>query len=174
MSTRDTILRNTFWYGAVTAAGLVAGLLMSIVLARGLGPARMGDYSYLLWVLRTITALATLGFAVATMRYTAAALGQGDPRRAGAFLRLFVRRQLLATAVVAAGLLPLVLWLAPGPLRWPLVVLVVGLFPVTLEAIYSHAAQGAQRYDLTAQASSLKMVLQLGTAVAALAIGADI
>ena|GEM_PF-653692 len=173
-STRDTILRNTFWYGVVTALGLAAGLVMSIVLARGLGPARMGEYSYLLWLLRTVTAVATLGFAVATTRYTAAALGRDDARGAGAYLRFFVRAQLGATTAVAVLALPLVVWLAPAGLRWPLIVLLVGLFPTTLEAIYSHAAHGAQRYDLTAQASTLKMVLQLTAAVAAMAAGADI
>lgn len=174
MTTRDTILRNTFWYGIVTGTGLVAGLLMSIVLARGLGPARMGDYSYLLWLLRTMTALATLGFALATTRYTAEALGQGQPALAGAFVRLLTRRQIIATAVVAAGLLPVVLWTAPRDLLLPLVFTLGGLFPVTLEGIYSHAAYGAQRYDLTTQASALKMALHLFTAVVALALGADI
>src|SRR5437867_6999713 len=92
-ASRQTIVRNTFWYGVVTAIGLVAGLLMSVVLARGLGPARMGDYSYLLWLMRTITAVATLGYALATVRYVADAIARDDRPRAGAFLRLFVSLQ---------------------------------------------------------------------------------
>ncbi|HEV8640346.1 MAG TPA: exosortase [Methylomirabilota bacterium] len=174
MTIRETILRNTFWYGVVTGLGLVAGLLMSILLARGLGPERMGDYSYLLWLFRTMTALATLGFALATTRYTAEALGQGERALAGALVRFFTRRQVIAAAVVAAGLLPVVVWTAPRDLLWPLVFVIVGLFPITLEGIYSHAAYGAQRYDLTTQASTLKMTLHLLGAIAALALGADI
>src|SRR5438128_556826 len=123
-ASRQTIVRNTFWYGVVTAIGLVAGLLMSVVLARGLGPARMGDYSYLLWLMRTITAVATLGYALATVRYTADALAQDDRPRAGAFLRLFVRLQAATTAIVAALLAPLVWAFAPVDLRWPLLVFV--------------------------------------------------
>jgi exosortase len=174
MSLRDTIVRNTFWYGLVTVAGLAAGLVMSIVLARGLGPHAMGDYSYLLWIARVVTAVATLGFAVATTRYTAEALGRGDRGGAAAFVHFFARRQLLATAVVAAALLPLAAWLAPGNLRWPLVIVALGLFPTTLEAIYTHAVHGAQRYDLTTQVSTFKMVLFLLSAVAVVGLGGGI
>lgn len=174
MKTDDTIVRNTFWYGVVTAIGVLAGLIMSVVLARGLGPARMGDYSYLLWVLRTMTALATLGYALGTVRYTADALAQDRPALAFAFVRLFMRRQVLATTVVAVGLAPIVLWLAPADFRWPLAVMLLGLFPITLESIYTHAAYGAQRYDVTTQVSAVKMTLQLTVAVLVVGLGGDI
>ena len=49
------------WYGAVTLVGLVSGLVMSVILARGLGPSLMGDLSYVVWVERMLTALAALG-----------------------------------------------------------------------------------------------------------------
>jgi hypothetical protein len=54
VSVRETLVRNTVWYGVVTVFGLAAGLVMSVVLARGLGPQQMGDFSYLLWVTRTV------------------------------------------------------------------------------------------------------------------------
>ena len=62
MNLRTALVRNTAWYGLVTFIGLGSGLVMSIVLARGLGPSLMGDYSYLLWALRMLTAVATLGW----------------------------------------------------------------------------------------------------------------
>src|SRR5437016_3282393 len=173
-ASRQTIVRNTFWYGVVTAIGLVAGLLMSVVLARGLGPARMGDYSYLLWLMRTITAVATLGYALATVRYTAEALAQDDRPRAGALLRLFIRLQATTTAIVALSLAPLVWILAPLDLRWPLLVFLASLFPSTLEAIYAHGAYGAQRYDLTTRVSTIKMALQFLATTMAVALGGDI
>jgi exosortase len=174
MTTRETILRNTFWYGLVTVLGLGAGLVMSIVLARGLGPERMGDFSYLLWLLRTMTAIAALGFALATTRYTASALAQGDPGRAAAYLRLLSGRQLIASVIVAAALLPLIVLFAPADLLLPLLVITVGLLPTTLEGIYSHAAYGAQRYDITTQVSTLKMTLHLLASIAVLALGGGI
>jgi hypothetical protein len=55
---RRPILRNTAWYGAVTLGGLVSGLVMSVILARGLVPSLMGDHSYVVWAERMLTALA--------------------------------------------------------------------------------------------------------------------
>lgn len=169
-----TLARTTFWYGVVTAVGLAAGLLMSVVLARGLGPAVLGDYSYLLWVTRVLTAVATLGFAVATTRYTAAALARGDRRLAGAYLGVLARRQAVVAVLVGVAAVPLVLALAPRDLRLALLVAVAGLLPATLEAIHAHAAYGAQRYDLTTQVSTLKMVLYLGVSAGVVALGGGV
>jgi O-antigen/teichoic acid export membrane protein len=174
VSARDTLVRNTFWYGLVTVIGLAMGVVMSVILARGLGPARMGDYSYVLWATRTLTALAQLGFPIATLRYTASALAQGDPALAWGYVQLLKRRQLVATAIVSAAMLPVVLIFAPASIRWPLVAVCIGLFPITLEYIYSHSVYGANRYDLTTQTSTVKMALQFVAAVIVLALGLDI
>jgi len=168
------LMRNTAWYGLVTAVGLVSGLLMSVVLARGLGPTLMGELSYVLWAERTLTALATLGFTFATVRYTADAFARGEIGRAWGVVRLFMRRQLVATALVTAVALPLALTFAPVDLRGPLAVVVGSLFLITIEGIYSHALQGAQRYDITARTSTIKMALQLLVAALAIHSGANL
>lgn len=174
MNVKAALVRNTVWHGLVTLVGVGSGLLMSIVLARGLGPSRMGDYAYVTWVWATLEAVATLGFALATARYTAAAVVRGDQAGAWGLARHLRRRQLVTTTLVVAGVTPLVLWLAPAPLRWPLVVVALSLFPITLESIDTHALYGAQRYDVTARLSTLKMTLQIIVVGAALALGAGI
>ena len=171
MNVRAALLRNTFWYGVVTIVGLVSGLLMSVVLARGLKPALMGDYSYLLWALRTATALATLGYALATARYSADAFARDDVGTAWSFVRLFLRRQIVTTAVVVVLLLPVVFLVAPDSMRWPAFVFLLALFPITIEGIYTHSVYGAQRYDLTAQTSTVKMTLQFLAAVVIVMLG---
>ena len=173
MNVRHALVRNTAWYGAVTAVGLVSGLAMSVILARGLGPTLMGNLSYVMWVERTLTAVATLGFAFATVRYTAEAFAQGDAARAGGLVRLFMRRQLVTTALVTLIAVPLVL-AAAAEIRAPLLVVVATLFLITIEGIYTHALQGAQRYDITARTSTIKMGLQLVVAMVAVWYGADL
>ena len=173
-SVRDSLVRNTFWYGVVTVFGLGAGLLMSIVLARGLGPAAMGDYSYLLWALRVLTALASLGWAFATVRYTAESYARGERARARGVVSFFLQRQLLTTGIVAAAVIVLAFTLVEPRLRWPFVVLAVMLVPATVEGIYTHAVYGAQRYDLTTQTSTVKMALHLAASIIAVAAGLDI
>jgi O-antigen/teichoic acid export membrane protein len=70
-----------------------------------------------------------------------------------------------------AGALLLVSWLAPAHLRVPLLIVTVALLPVTLESIHTHALHGAQRYDVTARLSTLKMSLQIAVVGAVLALG---
>src|SRR5207247_7199799 len=88
---RDALVRNTFWYGLVTVVGMVAGLAMSVVLARGLGPALMGDFSFLTWMSRTLESAAMLGFGVALVRYSADALARGEPAVARGLIGLLFR-----------------------------------------------------------------------------------
>jgi len=174
MNVRHALIRNTAWYAGVTAVGLVSGLLMSVILARGLGPALMGNLSYVIWVERTLTAVATLGFTFATVRYTAEAFARDDAAAAGRVVRLFMRQQLVTTTLVTLVAAPLVLAAAADEVRAPLLVVVATLFLVTIEGIYTHALQGAQRYDVTARTSTIKMALQLVVAVAAVRYGADL
>jgi O-antigen/teichoic acid export membrane protein len=171
MNVKAALLRNTLWYGLVTFIGLAAGLLMSIVLARGLGPARMGEYSYLLWAMRTMTAVASLGFALATVRYGADAFARGDANGAWGYVRLFLRGQIVTTFVVVAVLIPCIFAFSEQGLRWSFIVIALSLFPVTVEAIYTHAVYGAQRYDVTTQTSTVKMAMQLLTSLLLVVLG---
>jgi O-antigen/teichoic acid export membrane protein len=165
VNVKHALLRNTVWYGAVTVLGLVSGLVMSIIWARGLGPSLMGDLSYVIWAERLLTALASLGYTYATVRYTAEAFGRGDGPRAWGMVRLFWRRQLVTTAIVVAVMIPVILAVAPPGLQSPILVVALTLFFITIESIYTTALQGAQRYDLTARTSTIKMGLQLVVAV---------
>jgi O-antigen/teichoic acid export membrane protein len=134
----------------------------------------MGEYSYLLWALRVLTAIATLGWAFATVRYTAEAYGRGERARARGVVAFFLRRQLVTTLLVATVVAAAALTLVDERLRWPLVVLAVMLVPATVETIYTNAVYGAQRYDLTTQTSTVKMILHLAASVIAVAAGLDI
>jgi O-antigen/teichoic acid export membrane protein len=171
---KAVLVRNTVWYGGITLVGIGSGLLMSVVLARGLGPERMGDFSYVTWAWLTLEALATVGFATATARYTAQAFARGERAAAWGLARHFERRQLLATTLVVAVFTPVILCFAPPHLRWPMLVTIVALYPITAESIYTHALYGAQRYDATARMSALKMSLHVIVTVVALTLGAGI
>src|SRR5260370_11768290 len=103
---------------------------MSIVLGGGLGPGLMGDYSYLLWALRVLTAIATLGWALATVRYTAEAYARGERERAWGFVRFFMRRQLVTTVLVVAGVMAVLLTGVQPPPRVPFVVLPLLMVPL--------------------------------------------
>lgn len=174
MNVRLALVRNTAWYAVVTGVGLVSGLVMSVILARGLGPAVMGQLSYVIWVERTLTAMASLGYTFATVRYTAEAFARADGPPAWSVVRLFMRRQVVTTALVTALAAPLILLFAVPELKAPLLVIVAMLFAITIEGIYTHALQGAHRYDVTARTSTIKMGLQLAVAGVAVWQGASL
>jgi O-antigen/teichoic acid export membrane protein len=169
-----SLVLNTLWYGAVTAVGMLSGLVMSIILARGLGPELMGEYSYVTWATRMMEVLTILGFSAATARYTAQAVGRSERGLGRAWIDFLMRRQVLATVVFVIAVIPVVLLLAPAQRRLVLVVAALSLVPRTVEAIYTNALYGAQRYDLTARASTIKMALQIAATLAALALTGDV
>jgi len=171
---RDALARNTLWYGLVTVIGLVSGLAMSVVLARGLGPALMGDLAFLAWMERTLEATALLGFGVALVRYSAEALGRGEPGVARGIIGVLFRWELVSTAIVMAATIAVAWLFAPMNLRWPIIVLAVALIPATTESFFMRATYGAQRYDITAQVSTIKMTLQMAASVVVLMLGADL
>jgi O-antigen/teichoic acid export membrane protein len=171
---RDALARNTLWYGLVTVIGLLSGLAMSVVLARGLGPALMGDFTFLAWMERTLEATALLGFGVALVRYSAEALGRGEPGVARGLIGLLFRWELVSVTIVMTATVAAALLLAPAHLRWPVIVLAVALIPITTESFFMRATYGAQRYDLTAQVSTIKMTLQMTVSVVAVMMGAGL
>ena len=173
-SIREVLARNTLWYGLITVLGLASGLAMSIVLARGLGPALMGDFSFLTWTFRTLEAVAGLGFGLALVRYSADALARDEPAVARGVIGVLVRWQIFSVALVVLGTIALTEALAPPSLRWPLLVGAVGLIPMTIEGLFMRATYGAQRYDLTAQVSAIKTVLLLVISAVAVLMGASL
>jgi PST family polysaccharide transporter len=174
LSIRDVLARNTLWYGLITMFGLAAGLAMSVVLARGLGPAVMGDFSFLVWTFRTLETVAGLGFGLALVRYSADALARNEPAVARGIVGVLLRWQLVSVAIVALGAIALTLALAPPDLRWPLVIGAIGLVPASVEGLFMRATYGAQRYDLTAQVSAIKTALLLAISIAAVLMGAGL
>lgn len=170
----DVLARNTFWYGFITIIGLASGLAMSVVLARGLGPALMGDFSFVVWTFRTLEAVAGLGFGLALVRYSADALARGEPAVARGIIGVLLRWQLVSVTIVVAGTIALTLTLAPADLRWPLVIGAIGLVPMTVEGLFMRATYGAQRYDLTAQVSAIKTALLLVISIVAVMLGAGL
>jgi O-antigen/teichoic acid export membrane protein len=171
---RDVLARNTLWYGLITLLGLASGLAMSVVLARGLGPALMGDFSFLTWASRALDAVAGLGFGLALVRYSADALARDEPAVARGVIGLLLRWQIVSVALVALGAIVAAEALAPPSLRWPMIATAVGLVPMTIESLFMRATYGAQRYDLTARVSAIKTVLLLAISILAVAMGAGL
>jgi O-antigen/teichoic acid export membrane protein len=87
---------------------------------------------------------------------------------------MFARAQIVLALSVAAVVVPLVLMFAPPALRIAYLAATLTILPLALEGIYMRATYGAQRYDLTARASAVKLTLHLAVTAAVLHWGGGV
>jgi len=89
------------------ASKAVIGFLSSILLARGLRPAGMGEYALVLSVTDTVTSLSDLGIGQTAIRYASLSVSQNEPGGQLAVLRWAFRIRIVLT-----GLMVVILFLA--------------------------------------------------------------
>ena len=94
------ILSNSFWYGLEQVMEIVVFLGTSIVVARALGPEKLGYYSYINLFVGVITGAGGIGLATATRKYMSEYLALDRPGLAHAVYRFTWRYQVLAGLVI--------------------------------------------------------------------------
>lgn len=141
------------------------GLLVSIVIARDLGPEDYGRYAYVVWMAGMLLAIANNGLTSTSIRFVSESLGRGSPASARRVHGWLLRRQIACMVLVALGFIATSRWLAPdgwqAPLAWfVLVALVAGL----AKAVYifdASVAKGYGRFDVEARATVAMSFLNL-------------
>jgi O-antigen/teichoic acid export membrane protein len=78
MTQRLAVLGGTLIATGGNLAEYAVGLLVSIVIARTLGPADFGVFSYAVWLCGVMYFFANHGVPLTTIRFTADARGRGD------------------------------------------------------------------------------------------------
>lgn len=104
-----TIAKNSFWYGIETVTGLFLTLFTSIIIARSIGPERLGYFLYLWWIAGIAATLGSLGIPSATRKYISEYFGRGQIGFAKTiFYKTLLLQTLMAAVIVTAGLV--VIW----------------------------------------------------------------
>lgn len=121
----------------------LSATLLSIFLARFLGPVQMGEYSYLMWLVSTLSILLTLGLPRTVMRFAAGSKGFNQTQ--------IISRTLifqLKTAVIAflAGLIGILLF--GGGQKFTLLVVLLTLLIATLNLLTGSILSGLQKFNL--------------------------
>ena len=106
---------------ATVVSGGIA-VVLSVVLARALGPDEYGRYAYLTYLLALVAALTTLGVPLTVMQLATAAHGTGNSERARHTLSSGTTAAVVGAGAMAAVLVPV----AGLPLPWA-VALVAGI-----------------------------------------------
>ena len=134
-----TIARNTIWYGLENLVSFVATLITSIVIARTLGPSKMGYVIYVMWIANMVQNFGSVGIPATTRKYMAEYLGAGDFATA----RFIYGRTLwFQIGVATITTLPAIAWVllsAPAEFRTASLLLVIGIWPSMVNLISAQA-----------------------------------
>jgi O-antigen/teichoic acid export membrane protein len=143
-SNTQTIARNSFWWGLELFFSFFGAFLTSILVARVIGPQRLGYFQYVVWLTNITTALGSFGLPATTCKYMAEYLNRGEPSVARAVYGVALRLQtLLASAVALAGVA--LVYLAGDPAyRLASILLVVNVAPRMIALIPSFANNAAE------------------------------
>jgi O-antigen/teichoic acid export membrane protein len=154
-----------------TAFGLLSGGVISMLVARVLGPSEMGSYALAVIIGGGVKILAGLGLERTALRFAAEL---DEPMSARAVWWLLVRRS--GAAVVAAVAMVLAAPLAGALFRDPALppLLLIGSGVILLELVGSvleSALQGASRFDLLARQTAFLLPVHVCSTVLALLLG---
>jgi O-antigen/teichoic acid export membrane protein len=164
-----TIARNSLWSLTDSLLGMVSSLGCSIAVARAMGPARLGYYSYVLWLAGMAGSIATFGIPSATRRFAAEAFGRGDLGVARAIVRATFRIQLYMGIVAVAIGLFVVFRYVPHEHQSYALLAVISIMPLLLYSIPTAAIAATEDLAPNVRASIVStFVIGGGTAVALL------
>lgn len=151
-----TILRNTLWFALENMISFGASLISSILIARALGPTRMGYIVYVLWVVNICSSLGGIGIPATTLKYMGEFLGGGQRGIARYVYRLTLLVQTGTATLVTLGALLWVQHDAPAEYRTASTLLVLSILPGMINSIsaYANVAEENLSANLPASATS--------------------
>lgn len=146
MSNSRVIAKNSILSALDTGAGVVMAFATAGIVARHLGPAKMGSYAFLLWLATTTSVFASHGVGATVGKFVGEYLGKGDIAIGKAIVRLAFRVQFFSSLLlVALSLLYVWLGIPQGERLYSALVL-LSLFPGMMQVIPSLANWAAEDF----------------------------
>jgi len=149
-----SIAKNALYNFLFRGTGLFLGFITSIVIARVLGPEKLGEYSLAFWILTLAGFSVNLGLPTTVTKYVSEYSGKKDYTSAGSILRNCSRWIFWAGVIVTILLFFFSSTIAnfyhKPYLGIYLKIGALGMIPMGLLAIYMAAFAGFLRYDLIA------------------------
>ena len=133
------IAKNSFWYGVETISNLVLTLFTSIIIARSIGPERLGYFLYIMWVAGIAQTLGSLGIPSATRKYMSEYFGRGQIGLAKTVFYHTLRLQTLIAAVVTCAGLLLIWFFGDRQYRLIGIFMIGSIFPSMVNSIAAGA-----------------------------------
>jgi O-antigen/teichoic acid export membrane protein len=165
------IAKNSVWYGAEIACSIFGSFITSVVVARMMGPQRLGYFQYVVWLTNMTTAVGSFGLPMTTRKYMAECLNRGEEPVARAIYGVALRIQLLIAAAVTLISLGLVFWAGDPVYRVCSVLLVLNMAPRIVGLIPSQANNAAELMKRSTPPALIGSFFNLVLTFAALAAG---
>ncbi len=149
------------------AAPLLAAIFKSAIIARYLGPPRMGLYSFAMWAAGALSLVASLGLPSAVTKYVSEYLGRGDRAQAARISRHLLRLQWIVVLTVAPAAGLAAFFLAEGPEKLVLVLTASLAVPLVATEVLGSVLAGCQHYKQLSIISLKSSVADVGLIVLA-------
>jgi O-antigen/teichoic acid export membrane protein len=175
MSVSTKIAKNSFFQFWSILLTVGSSLILSVALARKLGPDQYGTYSFAVWLIGLGALLSNLGVASATTRFVAAYVGSGDRKGLQWVVRATLRGRILVAVPMALAMIPISMVLVgdhagPAARYYPLLIS-LGLVPYALHQAFQGTLKGFQRYDYSTLSLVVGLLLKAVIAVALVWLG---
>jgi O-antigen/teichoic acid export membrane protein len=138
------VARNSFWYGLELGFSVFAAFLTSIIVARAIGPVRLGPFNYVMWLTNITTTVGSLGLPMTTRKYMAEHLNRGEAGVAHAIYRFALKLQVLISIAILFLAVGLVFVSGDPGYHLISILLVLSLTPRMIGFIPSQANSAAE------------------------------
>ena len=143
-----TIARNSLWYGLEMGFVFVTATIATIIMARAIGPQKLGYFNYIQWLANMSGVIGSLGIPMTTRKYMAEYIGTGEAGIVRAIFFATLRLQtLFALFITGTSFVAVVLFGDPAH-RLVSAIQVASIFPAM--AVYVPAQTNIARENLKA------------------------
>ncbi len=162
-----TVIRDIVFNALAVAAGAIAPILATVLVARALEPVQVGMYGLLTWIIILGIGVATLGIPTAIARYVAEL--EEDKRLAAGLLRHVLRRRAAIAAIVAVAATGVGWWMTGA---WSLAVAAgAAIVPAVISILCQHVYRGHQKFKALAGRQVVIAIINLSFVVVVLQQG---
>lgn len=166
-----SVAGNSGWLTLDAVFGVVGSLVLSVFVARSLGPDVLGVYNFASWALTAGVVVVTNGVTYGLQMFTAERFGQGDIDGARAIVRQGLRWQLALSGLLLLVGLVATATMAPTTMRVALTLAVVSVVPAILVSVPAAGLGAAQAFSANALSSIAAIIVNLVVTLGALAAG---
>ncbi len=137
------------------------GILTSILVARYLGPALMGEYSFIIWLIGIVVILVGMGFPSTITKFISELIGSKDTQTAQEIYSNLAQIQLIVSILVTLVCIGIIYLKFCPPQRDYYVITFLSLCPLCMSAFFSSAFYGLQNFKVTSIIGSVINIIQL-------------